>query len=98
MDTLAPAALRVRATASPMPPYPPVTNATFPSSSNMENRHCTQRSGGRASPFDGKHANREGMIRRGNLVQVAHVLQVVILAFSHDPVGFPEFLALEHLG
>jgi hypothetical protein len=52
----------------------------------------------RAAPLDRQHADGEGMVRRRNLVQVAHVLEMIVLALAHHPMRLPEFFPLEHLG
>ena len=41
MTTVAPAEASPRAMPSPMPPFPPVTTATFPLKSNNFNRPCS---------------------------------------------------------
>ena len=37
------------------------------------------------------------MVRRRDFVQVAEILEVVVLALPHDAVRFPELTSLEHL-
>ena len=63
----------------------------------VDDRHRPDRGRGRAAPLHRQHAHDEGMIRRRDLVQVAEILEVVVLTLAHDAVRFPELSPLEHL-
>lgn len=58
--------------------------------------HSADGRGRGAAQLDGQGAESEtGRLR--HLIQVDEILDMVILALPHDPVGFPQFAPLEHV-
>src|SRR6478672_7062184 len=77
-------------TSSPLVSSAPSTT-TVAMALSLDDRDGAHRRSRGVDPFDRKHRQLETVA--GQLIEVGHVFQVVILALAHDQVRFPELFA-----